>query len=150
MNFARRPPPGQFRLVVREFEVLQIDPPAGGDHSDKPEFGARLVYASILPFDYPLDAEAVEESVRKASAMTDNMLLLEEFFAPAEMAALWAYAMTGRRTSSPARSSATEDQARHDTDFRRSRVLFDVADIYPLVSDRVLERAAPRARAGWT
>ncbi len=25
--------------------------------------------------------------------MTDNVLLLEEFFAPAEMAALWAFAM---------------------------------------------------------
>ena len=55
VRFASRPPPGQFRLVVREFEVMQIDPPPTVT-SDKPEFGARLVYASVLPFDYPLDA----------------------------------------------------------------------------------------------
>jgi hypothetical protein len=58
VRFARRPPPGRFRLVIREFEVLQIDPPVAAI-SDKPEFGSRLVYASILPFDYPLDAEAL-------------------------------------------------------------------------------------------
>jgi hypothetical protein len=57
VRFARRPPPGQFRLVVREFELLEIDPPPTAT-SDKPEYGARLVYASILPFDYPLDVEA--------------------------------------------------------------------------------------------
>jgi hypothetical protein len=57
VRFARRPPPGQFRLVVREFEILPIDPPPL-PVSDKPEFGSRLVYASILPFDYPLDVEA--------------------------------------------------------------------------------------------
>jgi hypothetical protein len=56
VRFASRPPPGRFRLVVREFEVLQVDPPPTAI-SDKPEFGARLVYASILPFDYPLDVE---------------------------------------------------------------------------------------------
>lgn len=57
VRFARRPPPGQFRLVVREFEILPIDPPLV-PVSDEPEFGSRLVYASILPFDYPLDVEA--------------------------------------------------------------------------------------------
>ena len=61
VNFARRPPPGQFRLVIREFEVLQIDSPLAGI-SDKPDYGARLVYASILPFDYPLDVEAVGDA----------------------------------------------------------------------------------------
>jgi hypothetical protein len=57
VHFARRPPPGQFRLVVREFEILEIDPPPTAT-SHTPEYGARLVYASILPFDYPLDVEA--------------------------------------------------------------------------------------------
>ena len=57
VHFARRPPPGQFRLVVREFEIIEIDPPPASA-SDKPEFGARLVYASILPFDYPANVEA--------------------------------------------------------------------------------------------
>lgn len=56
IRFAARPAPGTFRLVVREFEVLRIDPPPTA-LSDKPEFGTRLVYASILPFDYPLDVE---------------------------------------------------------------------------------------------
>jgi hypothetical protein len=61
VNFARRPPPEQFRLVIQEFEVLQIDSPLAGI-TDKPEFGSRLVYASILPFDYPLDVEAVGDA----------------------------------------------------------------------------------------
>lgn len=56
IRFATRPAPGTFRLVVREFEVLPIDPPPTA-LSDKPEFGTRLVYASILSFDYPLNAE---------------------------------------------------------------------------------------------
>jgi hypothetical protein len=57
VRFARRPPPGQFRLVVQEFEILPVDPPPASA-SDKPEYGSRLVYASILPFDYPLNVEA--------------------------------------------------------------------------------------------
>ena len=61
VNFARRPPPGQFRLVIREFEVLQIDSPLAGI-SNKPDYGERLVYASILLFDYPLDVEAVGDA----------------------------------------------------------------------------------------
>lgn len=61
VNFARRPPPGQFRLVIQEFELLQIDSPLAGI-SGGPDYGARLVYASILPFDYPLNAEAVGDA----------------------------------------------------------------------------------------
>lgn len=70
--------------------------------------------------------------------MTDNVLLLEEFFAPAEMAALWAYAMDREADFVASEVIGAQDQARHDTDFRRSRVLFDIADIYPLVSDRLM------------
>jgi hypothetical protein len=42
---------------VREFEVIEADPPPTA-LSDTPEYGARLVYVSILPFDYPLAVEA--------------------------------------------------------------------------------------------
>ncbi len=70
--------------------------------------------------------------------MTDSVLLLEEFFAPAEMAALWAYAMGREADFVASEVIGAADQARHDTDFRRSRVLFDIAGIYPLVSDRVM------------
>ena len=52
IRFAHAVPPGQFRLVVREFELLQIDAPPTVP-TDGPEYGARLVYASILTFDYP-------------------------------------------------------------------------------------------------
>jgi hypothetical protein len=61
VSFAHRPPPGQFRLVIREFEVLQIDSPLPGI-SREPDYGSRLVYASILLFDYPLDVEAVGDT----------------------------------------------------------------------------------------
>jgi SM-20-related protein len=70
--------------------------------------------------------------------MTDSVLLLEEFFAPAEMAALWGYAMDREADFVASEVIGAQDQARHDTDFRRSRVLFDIAGIYPLVSDRVM------------
>jgi hypothetical protein len=57
IRFAHRPAPGSFRVVVREFEVIEADPPPTA-LSDTPEYGARLVYVSILPFDYPLAVEA--------------------------------------------------------------------------------------------
>lgn len=50
--FAKTPQPGQFRLVVREYERLPIDPPAAGGF-DGPPTGRRLVYAAILAYDYP-------------------------------------------------------------------------------------------------
>ena len=52
IRFAARPQPGAFRIVIREFELIEIDAPPEL-LSDKPEYGSRLVYASILPFDYP-------------------------------------------------------------------------------------------------
>ena len=54
VTFGSRPAPGEFRLVVREFEVIRIDTPPTA-LTDTPEHGIRLVYASILPFDYPLE-----------------------------------------------------------------------------------------------
>jgi hypothetical protein len=49
--FAAKPGPGAFRVVVREYEVIEIDPPAGAP-SNGPVYGERLIYASILPFDF--------------------------------------------------------------------------------------------------
>jgi hypothetical protein len=59
--FSKTPPPGQFRIVVREFERIQIDdplvlrplaqaalPPIGIQH-----YGERMVYVAIIPYDYP-------------------------------------------------------------------------------------------------
>lgn len=50
--FGSVPAPGMYRVVVRELELLEIDPPAAAA-SDGPEYDGRLVYASILPFDFP-------------------------------------------------------------------------------------------------
>lgn len=47
IRFAAAPAPGQFRVVVREHEVIQVDPPAAA-LTDQPVYGTRLVYASIL------------------------------------------------------------------------------------------------------
>lgn len=53
VEFAHRPAPGRFRVVVREHELLPVDPPAVA-LTDTPQLGSRLVYASILVLDYPL------------------------------------------------------------------------------------------------
>lgn len=71
--------------------------------------------------------------------MTDNLLLVEEFFAPAEMSVLWAYAMSHEADFVASEILGGQDESRQDDFFRRSRVLFDVADVYPLVTGRVLD-----------
>jgi hypothetical protein len=53
IRFARRPAPHAFRVVVREFEILPVDPPPVAP-DDGSHFGGRLVYAAILELDYPL------------------------------------------------------------------------------------------------
>jgi len=70
--------------------------------------------------------------------MTDNMLLLEEFFAPAELNTLWTFAMSRQADFVASEVTSDHDQSRRDEDFRRSWVLFDVTDVYPLVTERVL------------
>jgi hypothetical protein len=57
ISFAAKPGPGVFRVVVRESEVIEIDPPAGAP-SAAPVYGERLIYASILPFDFSGKSEA--------------------------------------------------------------------------------------------
>ncbi|MGO8701999.1 MAG: hypothetical protein ACLQVY_30315 [Limisphaerales bacterium] len=50
--FAKAPPRNKFRVVIREFETIAIDA-ASGLITDPPGTGTRLVYAAILPFNYP-------------------------------------------------------------------------------------------------
>jgi len=69
---------------------------------------------------------------------SDTLLLLEEFFAPAEMGVLWTFAMNREPDFMASEVVSDEHPSRHDHDVRRSRVLFDVADVYPLVTERVL------------
>ena len=52
ITFAKAPPRGQFRVVIREFENLPADA-ASGKIIDPPTTASRLVYATILPYDYP-------------------------------------------------------------------------------------------------
>ena len=55
IKFATTPEPGTFRVVVREFEVFEIDlpdTPASAAPLARAAYGQRLIYASILPSDY--------------------------------------------------------------------------------------------------
>jgi Rps23 Pro-64 3,4-dihydroxylase Tpa1-like proline 4-hydroxylase len=70
--------------------------------------------------------------------MIEDLLLIEEFLAPAEMGALWAFAMSREPDFVASEVLGDHDESRRDQEFRRSRVLFDVADVQPLVADRVL------------
>ena len=51
--FHTAPPAAEFRVVVREFEQIAIDPPAG---TGRPANGLRLIYATTLPFDFSPEA----------------------------------------------------------------------------------------------
>lgn len=73
----------------------------------------------------------------RVSPVSDDLLLLEEFFAPAEVTQLWTYAMD-RQADFVASEVVTDSDSRRDDEFRRSHVLFDIAEIYPLVTERVL------------
>jgi hypothetical protein len=48
VSFTDIPSPGDFRIVVREYELINTD--ITGAAGGQP--GQRLVYASILPFDF--------------------------------------------------------------------------------------------------
>jgi hypothetical protein len=51
ISFAKKPPRGEFRIVIREFERLPIAvarPILGG-----PRYGERLVYLAIVDYDFP-------------------------------------------------------------------------------------------------
>jgi SM-20-related protein len=67
-----------------------------------------------------------------------DVLLLEEFFAPAEVEALWQYAMEREAEFVASEVVAGDHEGGRNDDFRRSRVLYDVTSAYPLVSERVM------------
>jgi Rps23 Pro-64 3,4-dihydroxylase Tpa1-like proline 4-hydroxylase len=68
-----------------------------------------------------------------------DVLFLEEFFAPAEVEALREYAMQRELQFVASEVVGGDQEGRQDDDFRRSRVLYDVANAYPLVSERVMQ-----------
>jgi hypothetical protein len=51
VQFAKTPPVGRFRVVVREFETLPVDA-ASQKITDPPGTGQRLVYAAIIAYNY--------------------------------------------------------------------------------------------------
>jgi hypothetical protein len=57
ISFAKRPPRGQFRIVIREFERLPVavDGPIALTRSiiREPRYGERLVYLAIVNYDFP-------------------------------------------------------------------------------------------------
>jgi hypothetical protein len=53
ITFAKMPPVDQFRVVVREFEILPVDPTVTNTVAVMTQFGHRLVYAAIIPYDFP-------------------------------------------------------------------------------------------------
>jgi SM-20-related protein len=70
--------------------------------------------------------------------VSSEVLLLEEFFAPAELNLLWVYAIERQLQFAPSEVVSDDYGGRTDDDFRRSRVLYDIAGIYPLIEERVL------------
>jgi hypothetical protein len=53
ITFAQAPPADVYRVVVREFEMLPVDPTVAAALPVVSQFGERLVYAAIIPFDFP-------------------------------------------------------------------------------------------------
>jgi hypothetical protein len=53
VRFKQKPPPDQFRVVIREYEVLQVDPTVLNTIAIVNQFEKRLVYAAIIPYDFP-------------------------------------------------------------------------------------------------
>jgi hypothetical protein len=50
--FSKRPANGEFRVIIREFEILPVDPPPNTDVIAAISHGERLVYASIIPWTF--------------------------------------------------------------------------------------------------
>jgi Rps23 Pro-64 3,4-dihydroxylase Tpa1-like proline 4-hydroxylase len=68
----------------------------------------------------------------------DPVLFLEEFLAPSELGGLQQFAQEQESRFVPSEVLDDDAQGHRDDDVRRSRVLFDVEPIRPLVTDRVL------------
>jgi hypothetical protein len=53
IRFAKMPPKGQYRVVVREYEVIRRDPNLPFAMAVEVAYGQRLVYAAVIPYDFP-------------------------------------------------------------------------------------------------
>lgn len=54
VTFKTMPPKDMYRVVIREYETLPVDPTLTVDSlADVGQFGERLVYAAIIPYDFP-------------------------------------------------------------------------------------------------
>lgn len=54
VSFQTVPAPDTFRIVIREFELIPI---WTGSATGATEYGQRLVYATIIAYDYPAIAK---------------------------------------------------------------------------------------------
>src|SRR5215469_3174912 len=70
--------------------------------------------------------------------MADQVLFLEEFLAPAEVAMLRDFAQTHEADFVASEVLVDHHGGHHDDQVRRSRVLYDVDEIHPFVTDRVM------------
>jgi SM-20-related protein len=70
--------------------------------------------------------------------MPDTVLFLEEFLAPQEVTRLQQFAHDHESAFVPSEVLNDHEAGHRDDDVRRSRVLFDVEEIRPLVTERVL------------
>jgi hypothetical protein len=53
VTFKQMPKPDQYRVVIREYETLLIDPTVMRAELNFNQYGERIVYAAIIPYDYP-------------------------------------------------------------------------------------------------
>lgn len=72
------------------------------------------------------------------SASSPPVVVLEEFLAPVEVAWLWMYAVEREACFVGSQVVGSDAGGREDREVRRSRVLYDVAPVEPLLTDRVL------------
>lgn len=71
--------------------------------------------------------------------MSDPVLLCEEFLAPVEEDYLRRFAIDREPDFIGSELTSDDDSGRRDEDFRRSRVLYDVAPVAPILTERVLD-----------
>jgi hypothetical protein len=53
VTFKQMPKPDQYRVVIREYEKLPVDPTVVQAVANLTQYGERVVYAAIIPYDYP-------------------------------------------------------------------------------------------------
>jgi Rps23 Pro-64 3,4-dihydroxylase Tpa1-like proline 4-hydroxylase len=70
--------------------------------------------------------------------VTETFLYVEEFCAPAELDQLRSYAVSQEEHFVDSQVTSGDDDGRRDEDYRRSRVLYDIAEVLPFVTDRVM------------